>query len=155
MKKEGQLMIIALMLLVSAGKLKAQVTANAYATATIVTPLSITSNQSPGFETIATAIPAAYMNICAGKNTVTAADFTINAGIGDIYSITLPQTVTLVHSLGIERMKAALLTGNISQPETLNYGKQHIKVDAGLYPGKGQVSGKYSSTAFDVTVNFN
>jgi hypothetical protein len=167
MRKSCQLAVVAVMLLVSAGKLQAQATANANATVTIVTPLAISLNQSPGFERITmevagpaelvktTVVPAGYIKVMAVQNRVIAADLIIDGNIGDIYSITIPKTVGLIHSSGIERMNANLLTDNISQQEILNYGKQHLKIEADLHPPKGQLSGKYSSTAFDVTVNFN
>ncbi len=170
MKRGAKLIVISVILLVSNVKIKAQSSANAFASATIVTPLMVTSEGYQGFETIANktsfsdnfllknnvpGVNNAFINILSVKNTVTAADFTINGGIGDVYTITLPGSVLLVNTNGIEKMTANLVTENLPQQGALNLGKQRIKVDAGLYVDNGQLPGRYSSQAFDVTVNFN
>lgn len=140
MKRGFKLIFVSVILMVSVRKLKAQTMAHAFATATIVTPVTVSSNQSQGYE-----------NVDLSK--VTAADFTIGAGIEDLYTLTIPQTIDLVKVAGVERITAKLYTA--TKQEIIYYGKQHCKIDAGITVVNGQAPGRYASQAFDVTVNFN
>ena len=140
MKRGLKLIFVSILLLVSAGNVKAQSSANAFATATIVTPITVISSQSQ-----------VYKNVDLCK--VTVADFTISAGIEDLYALTIPSTIDLVKMSGIERITAKL---NTSTPhDIVYYGKQHCTIDGGLTVGNNQAQGRYTSHAFDVTVNFN
>ncbi len=167
MKTEAKLIIV-LILLVSAVGVKAQSTASAVATVTIITPVTVSSNQGEGFETVKSPtvydllfrngniyLAKPFIKIPAYNSTVTAADFTISAGSGDVYALTVPQKIVLLNVSGTAGMNANLLTGNGSSEAAVHYGKQHLTINAGLRIENGQAPGKYASQAFDVTVNFN
>jgi len=149
---------------------KAQTTATATATATIITPISISKNADMSFGNIAvqattggTVIlaPAGTRSSTGGvtlpstAGTVTAAAFTVTGSGSLTYAITLPSSVTLTHSGGVQTMAAASFTSNPSSTGTLSSGTQDIAVGATLTVAAGQLAGVYTSGNFNVTVNYN
>jgi hypothetical protein len=157
------------MIAFSAGSF-AQVTANATATATIVTPIAIANAGNMNFGNVAVSAvagtvildPAGTRTTTAGvtlpivPGTVAAAHFAVTGTPAYTYVITLPSTATTVTSGG----NTMTVTGFTSFPSgtgTLDAaGAQTINVGATLNVGAGQPSGTYvSGTPFDVTVNYN
>ena len=148
----------------------AQTTATATATATIITPISISKNADMSFGNIAvqaatggTVIlaPAGTRSSTSGVTlpstvgTVSAATFTVTGSGSLTYSITLPSSVTLTHSGGVQTMAAASFTSTPSATGTLSSGTQDIAVGATLTVAAGQLAGVYTSGNFNVTVNYN
>ena len=148
----------------------AQTTATATATATIITPISISKNADMSFGNIAVQaatggtvilVPAGTRSGTGGvtlpstAGTVSAATFTVTGSGSLTYSITLPSSVTLTHSGGIQTMAAASFTSNPSSTGTLSSGTQDIAVGATLTVAAGQLAGVYTSGNFNVTVNYN
>ena len=148
----------------------AQATATATATATIVTPISIAKNTDMSFGNIAvqtatggtvvlapagTRTSTSGVTLPATTGTVTAASFTVNGNGSYTYAITLPTTVTLTHSGGVQTMAASSFTSNPSGTGALSSGTQNIAVGATLTVAAAQLAGVYTSGNFNVTVNYN
>ena len=148
----------------------AQSTATATATATIVTPISIAKIADMSFGNIAvqpatggtvvlapagTRTSTSGVTLPAANGTVTAASFTVNGNGSYTYAITLPTTVTLTHSGGVQTMAASSFTSNPSATGTLSSGTQDISVGATLTVAAAQLAGVYTSGNFSVTVNYN
>ena len=148
----------------------AQATATANATATIVTPISITKNVDMNFGNVAvqtatggTAVltPAGTRTSTGGvtlpvtAGTVTAASFTVNGQGVYTYAITLPTTALTLTS-GSNTMTATAFTSTPSLTGILTAGAQTLNVGATLNVAAAQPSGLYiSGTPFNVTVNYN
>lgn len=163
-------MFVVVLLLVGSVAVKAQSTAQATATATIVTPISISKTADMNFGNIAVdaatggsveltptgaRIPAFGVSLPATTGTVSAAAFTVTGMSGYTYSITLPSSIVLQHSGAFEVMPADTFTSTPSGTGTLTGGTQNITVGATLYVAAGQLDGVYTSGNFDVTVNYN
>ena len=148
----------------------AQSTATATATATIITPISIAKNTDMSFGNIAvqtatggtvvlapagTRTSTSGVTLPATTGTVTAASFTVNGNGTSTYAITLPTTVTLTHSGGVQTMAASSFTSNPSGTGALSAGTQNIAVGATLTVAAAQLAGVYTSGNFNVTVNYN
>jgi hypothetical protein len=149
---------------------RAQSTATATATATVITPISISKNADMSFGNIAvqsgtggtvvlapagTRTSTSGVTLPTAAGTVTAAAFTVTGSGSSTYAITLPTTVTLTHSGGVQTMAAGSFTSNPSGTGTLSSGTQDIAVGATLTVGAGQLAGTYTSGNFNVTVNYN
>lgn len=146
----------------------AQATASADASATIVTPISISKNSDMNFGNIATngavgtvilspaggRTPSGGVTLPATAGTVTAASFTVEGSGSYAYSITLPVSIEITN--GTDDMTVDTFT---STPETageLTAGEQIITIGATLNLVASQTEGTYTSTTpFDVTVNYN
>lgn len=148
------------------------VTAQATASATIVTPLAITKtvdmnfgnlavNNTPGTVALSAALaptrtPGGGVTLMAG-GTVAAATFTVTGLIGSTYSIVLPADGTvLLTGAGTDMT----LTNFVSTPTVaaggdLTTGTETLYVGATLNVGASQAAGTYTSANFDVTVNYN
>ena len=148
----------------------AQSTATATATATIMSPESIPKNPAMRFSNGAvhtatgctvllapagTRTSTSGVTLPATAGTVTAASFTVNGNGTSTYAITLPTTVTLTHSGGVQTMAASSFTSNPSGTGTLSAGTQNIAVGATLTVAAAQLAGVYTSGNFNVTVNYN
>lgn len=148
----------------------AQETASATATATIVTPISITKDVDMNFGNVAVQsttggtvvlTPAGGRTRTAGvtlpttTGTVTAASFTVNGTGAYTYTITLPSSAHTISS-GANTMTVTAFTSTPSGAGgQLSGGTQQLKVGATLNVGAAQPSGVYvSDTPFDVTVNY-
>jgi hypothetical protein len=149
---------------------RAQTTATATATATIITPISISKNADMSFGNIAVQAgtggtvvlaPAGTRTSTSGvtlpstAGTVAAASFTVTGSGSLTYAITLPSSVTLTHSGGVQTMTAGSFTSTPSSTGTLSGGTQDIAVGATLTVVAGQLAGVYTSGNFNVTVNYN
>ena len=147
-----------------------QATATATASATIITPISITKNADMSFGNISvqsgtggtvvlatagTRTSTSGVTLPATAGSVSAASFTVNGSGSSTYTITLPSTVTLTRASGSETMTAGSFTSNPSGTGALSSGTQDIAVGATLTVAAGQVPGVYTSGNFNVTVNYN
>ncbi|WP_343305613.1 DUF4402 domain-containing protein [Chitinophaga niabensis] len=148
----------------------AQETASATATATIVTPISITKTADMNFGNVAVRSSTAGsviltpagartttggVTLPANNGTVAAAAFTIGGTGNYTYSITLPSTDLTITS-GANTMTVNAFTSNPSAVGTLSSGSQTLTVGATLNVSAAQPAGTYVSTVpFDVTVNYN
>ena len=137
-----------MILVISWGAVKAQSNAFAFASATIVTPVTINFSPQMENETVA-------YNYKFKKNSVTAAELLINGGIGDIYSITYPVRLQLESKDRNYKLSVELCNDEFAGTTSLKYGNQMIKIIAAIpVPEKIQL-GRLTSPAYDVTVNFN
>lgn len=147
-----------------------QSTATATASATVITPISISKNTDMSFGNLAvqtatggtvvlapagTRTSTSGVTLPAANGSVSAATFTVTGSGSSTYIITLPSTVTLTHSGGVEIMSAGSFTSNPSGTGTLSSGTQNIAVGATLTIAAGQLAGVYTSGNFNVTVNYN
>ena len=148
-----------------------QVNATATATATIITPISISNNIDLNFGNISvnatggTVIitPASNRSITGGVTlpnfnvgTVTAATFKVTGTPDYTYYITLPSTPTIVKS-STNQMTVDTFTSNPDLTgKILSNGEQLINVGATLTVLANQPAGIYVSEApFTITVNYN
>ncbi len=146
-------------------------TAQSTATATIITPITLTKNTDMNFGNIAVGatsgtvlLPALAVAVRvadggvtppATTGTVTAAKFTVTGSLVATFAITLPSTVTLTRTSGTETMTANSFTSTPSGTGALAAGTADIYVGATLTVAASQVAGTYVSTPFNVTVNYN
>jgi hypothetical protein len=150
---------------------QAQETANATATATIVTPIGITRVLHMNFGNVAvqsTTGGTVVLSPASGRTktggvtlpatagTVTAASFTVTGTGTYAYTVTLPSTDHTI-SDGTNNMIVNTFTSNPSGANgALTAGTQTLLVGATLNVGAAQPAGVYVSvTPFDVTVNYN
>lgn len=146
----------------------AQATATANASATIVTPISISKNTDMNFGNIATngtvgtvvLSPASARTFTGGvtlpaaTGTVTAASFTVEGSGSYTYAITLPSSVIITS--GSDQMTVNNFTSTPATTGTLSSGSQTITIGATLNLIASQAEGAYTSaTPFAVTVNYN
>ena len=143
------------------------VSANATATAVIVSPLTITQTANMSFgNIIADADGGTVVLVPAGTRTlngltspaitgtVTAASFTVAGAAGLAYTITLPTDHTI--SSGGNNMLIDTFTSNPSGTGTLVGGTETLTVGATLNVGANQAAGTYTNaTGFTVSVNYN
>jgi hypothetical protein len=165
MKNLNKLMALTIALVGFSAVTRAQSTASASATATVVTPIAITKNTDMNFGNLSVLAPAGTrvstsgVTLPATAGTVAAAAFTVTGSGTYTYAITLPSTaVTLTHSGGVGSgtMTATAFTSTPSGTGALVAGTQNITVGATLNVGAAQAAGVYQTlTAFDVTVNYN
>lgn len=148
------------------------VSATATASATIVTPLSITKtvdmnfgnlavNATPGtvvLPAVAAPIrtPSGGVSLITG-GTIAAAAFTVNGLIGSTYAITLPAdgVVSLAGPGAPMAVSAFVSTPTVAAGGSLASGSETLYVGATLNVGASQTAGAYTSGAFTVTVNYN
>ena len=165
-----KLFVLTLLIAGSTTTTFAQSTASAIATANIITPISIAKNTDMAFGNLAvqaatggtvvlapagTRSRTSGVTLPATTGTVSAASFTVTGNGSYTYSITLPTTVTLTHSGGVQTMDATSFTSTPSGTGTLSSGTQNISVGATLTVAAAQLAGVYTSGNFDVTVNYN
>ena len=160
--------LIALLLVVSSANVFAQATANA--SATIITPISISKNTDMNFGNIvASAAPGTVVLTPAGARSITggaflpatagtvaAASFTVTGANNFTYAITLPASV-VVSDGGTNTMTVNTFASTPSGTGTLSAaGSETLLVGATLNVNASQVAGAYTSaTPFTVTVNYN
>lgn len=148
----------------------AQSTANATATATILTSIGITKTVDLNFGNIAVQVssggtviltPAGVRSATGGvtlpanTGTVTAASFSVTGEGSYTYSITLPSSPYTI-SNGANEMTLTSFTSSPSGTGTLSGGSQTLTVGATLNVAANQAVGVYTAeTGFSVTVNYN
>ncbi len=165
-----KLILSAFVLMAIASNSIAQSTATATSTATIITPISISKTADMNFGNLAvqsgtggtvvlapagTRTSTSGVTLPAAAGTVTAAAFTVTGSGSSTYAITLPASVVLTHSGGVQSMTASSFTSNPSSTGTLSSGTQNFSVGATLTVAAGQLAGVYTSGNFNVTVNYN
>jgi hypothetical protein len=150
---------------------KAQVSATASGTATIITPIAIVKTLDMNFGSIASSVtagtvilpPTGARTITGGvtlpavTGTVTSAAFTVSGLASSTYAITLPATALTLTS-GVNTMSVGTFTSNplAGAGQLSSGGSQTVNVGATLTVGASQVAGTYvSGTPFTVTVNYN
>ncbi|RWW91747.1 DUF4402 domain-containing protein [Flavobacterium cerinum] len=168
MKKVIITLTFSLFGLLSTTSVFAQATASANASATIVTPISISKNTDMNFGNIATngtvgtvvLSPASGRTFTGGVSlpattgTVTAASFTVQGSGSYTYAITLPSSVIITS--GSDQMTVNSFTSTPATTGTLSSGTQTITIGATLNLIASQAQGSYTSaTPFAVTVNYN
>lgn len=171
MKRKNKFLLTTFMLAGIASSVHAQETASATATATIVTPISITKDVDMNFGNVAvqsTTGGTVILSPAGGRTktggvtlptttgTVSAASFTV-AGTGNYtYVITLPSTAHTITS-GANTMTVTAFTSTpTAAAGQLTAGEQTLNVGATLNVAAAQPSGVYvSTTPFNVTVNYN
>ncbi|GAA3930755.1 DUF4402 domain-containing protein [Chitinophaga oryziterrae] len=169
MKKLSTLAAGLIAMLCSTTNTFAQVTVTANATATIVTPISITKTADMNFGNVAVQSSTAGTVVLATDNsrtqtggvtlpattgTVSAAIFTVNGESAYTYTVTLPSSLTISNSS--INMTINAFSSTPSGTGTLSSGSQTLKVGATLNVAAAQAAGTYTSTTpFNVTVNYN
>jgi hypothetical protein len=148
----------------------AQVSATATASATIVTPITITNASNIKFGNVAVnsslgtvvLTPAGTRSTTGGvtlpviAGTVAAGSFTVTGQPNYTYSITLPGAANTISSGG-NNMTVDTWTSTPAGTGTLSAGgTQTLNVGATLHVAGSQAAGTYTSgTPFTVTVNYN
>jgi len=146
----------------------AQVSATANASATIVTPISISKNNDMNFGNVATdgtvgtviLAPASTRTSTGGitfpatAGTVTAASFAVAGSGSYTYSISLPTSVVIAS--GANSMTVNTFTSTPTLAGALSAGAQTLLIGATLNLTAAQAAGSYTSASpFTVTVNYN
>jgi hypothetical protein len=146
----------------------AQASATADASATIVTPISISKNSDMDFGNVATngavgtvvlapegtRTPSGGVTLPATAGSVAAASFTVSGSGSYTYAITLPSSVTIAS--GTDEMIVDTFTSTPLTTGALTAGEQIITIGATLNLVASQAEGAYTSaTPFTVTVNYN
>ena len=167
MKTMTKFFAISIMLLGLTAGAFAQVTATANATATIMTPITITKTVDLNFGNLAVNATAGTLVLATNNGrtvtggvtlmpggTIAAASFTVTGVPGAIYSISLPASIIITD--GTNNMT---VDGFISSPTptgTLTGGTSTLLVGATLNVLASQPAGIYTNTTdLDVTVNYN
>ena len=148
-----------------------QATANAPASANIISPITLSKTTDMNFGNIAvnasvgtvlltpasTRTPGGGVTLPAAKGTVTAAVFTVGGETTNTFAITLPSTdFTITRASGTETMIVNAFTSTPSGTGALSGGTATINVGATLNVGASQVPGSYTNAGgFAVTVNYN
>jgi hypothetical protein len=162
---------LSMVLTLSAAGVFAQASATANASATIVTPISISKTVDMNFGNVAVQTatggtvvmtPAGVRSATGGVTlpttvgTVAAAVFTVSGQGNYTYAITLPST-DLTITNGSSTMAVNTFTSNPSPTGTLSAGgTQTLSVGATLNVSAAQAAGLYTSASpFTVTVNYN
>jgi hypothetical protein len=146
----------------------AQASATANASATIVTPISISKNNDMNFGNVATNGSVGTVVLAAGgtrtitggvtlpatSGTVAAASFAVAGSGSYTYAITLPASVVIAS--GANQMTVDTFTSSPVSAGILSSGAQTLTVGATLNLAASQAAGSYTSaTPFTVTVNYN
>ena len=143
--------------------------ATATASATIITPISISKTADMNFGNIAvsastggtvilapagTRTTTGSVSLPATTGTVTAAAFTVTGQGSYTYAITLPTTATLTD--GTHNMTVSSFTSTPSSTGTLSAGTQNLTVGGTLTVSAAQAVNVYTtSSPFTVTVAYN
>jgi len=173
MKNITKVIIASVALLGSASGAFAQATANASASATIITPITISKTIDMNFGNVAvsastggnvvlstssgrTTSGAGGVTLPSTTGTVSAAQFTASGQASFTYAITLASSATLSDGSG-HTMTVGSFVSNPSATGTLSSsGSQTLSVGATLAVTAAQTPGTYTnSTGVQVTVNYN
>jgi hypothetical protein len=176
MKNFTKLAALAVVMMGFSIGVNAQESATASATATIITPISITKTVDMNFGNLAvqsttggTVILAPVAGITgrtktggvtlpATPGTVSAAAFTINGQADYTYAITLPTTdVILTSGTPADDMIINAFTSTPDATGTLTLGTETLYVGGTLTLAAAQTAGTYTTALlpFTVTVNYN
>lgn len=178
MRQISKILAIAIVMLAFSAATFAQTnTAQATASATIVTPITIVKTADMNFGNVmptatagtvilAPAGTATYANTSYSATptataTITAATYTVTGTPAATYSVTLPSSAVTLNGSPTGTMTVSNFT---STPDATvagsglldaTLGTQTLRVGATLNVGANQAAGSYVSAAFDVTVNYN
>lgn len=149
-----------------------QATATADASATIVSPISITKNADMNFGNISVgavggtvtllpnaagqrnASPGSSISFPAVTGTVSAAEFQVTGQANYTYDITLPAPLQIVN--GLDFMDVQSFTSSVPTGTLDGTGNETIYVGADLVVAANQAPGTYTTaTPFFVAVNYN
>ena len=148
----------------------AQGTANATASATIMTPIQIVKNSDIDFGNFATnggagtvvlgadntgaRMSSSNISLPNATGAAKAAGFTVTGEGNAAYSITLPSSGILIYN-GVANMVVDAFTCSASK--VLAGGKEIIYLGATVHAGAAQAHGTYSSlgSGIEVSVNYN
>jgi hypothetical protein len=155
----------------SVGSFGQAVSPAAKASASIITPISISKSIDMSFGNIAAGTGGTVVLLPAGTRTatgnvkltniagtVTAAKFVVTGNGASTYTISLPTSIELTRKTGTEKMtvNAFSSTPTVTLGGTLTAGTQDLLVGATLIVTSGQVVGDYENTTdLTVTVNYN
>ncbi len=170
MKKATKFLALVIVMVSFAVSSYGQVSATATASATIITPITITKTTDMNFGNVAVNNTAGTVvmatdnsrtvtggcTLPATAGTVAAAAFGISGVASATYSITLPSSATTITS-GANTMTVDTWTSNPTPTGTLDgTGASTLLVGATLHVAGSQAAGTYTSaTPFTVTVNYN
>ena len=170
MKKLSVLFSLVAILTIASFTAKAQVSATATSSATIITPIAISKSIDLNFGNVAVSpslagtvqlSPASTRTAGGGvtlpvvTGTVSAAKFTVTGAAGSTFSISLPAAPITLTS-GANTMTVGSFTSNPTPTGTLTAGTQDVYVGATLNVAAGQAAGVYTNaTGLVVTVNYN
>jgi hypothetical protein len=145
--------------------------ATATASATIITPLTISRVDHMNFGNVAvsatqggtlqlapngTRTPTGGVSVStANSGSPTAASFNLAGNTNYSYSITLPGNSDVTVINGANSMTVTNFTSTPSGTGQLTAGSGSIQVGATLNVGAGQATGTYTSSNFTVTVAYN
>ncbi|MCW3121550.1 MAG: hypothetical protein JWQ38_1042, partial [Flavipsychrobacter sp.] len=148
-------------------------TATASATATIITPISISKTVDMNFGNIAVSASTSGTVVLATGSTrttggsggvtlpsttgtVTAAEFAVAGQASYTYAITLPSTATLTDGSSHTMTVGSFVSSPATTGTLSSLGAQTLKLGATLSVSAAQAAGVYTnSTAVPVTVNYN
>lgn len=169
MKKMKKFFTIAIVLFAFSATTFAQVSATATASATIITPLTITWASDMNFGNLYVSpttggtvvlTPAGARSVTSGVSlpvvpgTVTSASFTVSGLADATYSITLPAGVATLAGPGLP-MTVDTWTSSPTPTGTLTGGTETLTVGGTLHVAAAQAIGSYISGNFTITVNYN
>jgi len=173
MKNINKVVLAAAVLIGFSSNSFAQATATAAASATIITPISITKTVDLNFGNIAVSATTAGtvildptgsrstgggggVTLPATTGSPTAASFDVAGAASFTYAITLPSSSVNITS-GLNTMAVSTFTSSPSATGLLSSGgTQTLTVGATIAVAAGQAPGTYTnSTALPVTVNYN
>jgi len=148
---------------------KAQVSASANASVTLITPIAITKTVDMNFGNVAVGTspgtvvlaPAGTRTATGGvtlpvtTGTVTAASFTVTGAANYTFSISLPASSITLKS-GANSLTVSTFLSTPTPTGTLTGGTATLNVGATLNVPANQAAGVYTTdTPFTVTVNYN
>jgi hypothetical protein len=144
--KLNKMLLAALMIIGFAFSSKAQSTAFASTSATIMNPVGLSKTDDIRFDNINSLSTAATV-----KSQLSEATFTVTGEKSYVFDITVSETVVLTSNVNEATMKAETFISaeNVSSQDT------KIKVGASLNVNAAQHAGFYSSNNLQVTVNYN
>jgi len=170
MKKLSILLSLVAIFSIASFTAKAQVSATATSSATIITPIAITKTSDLNFGNVAVSptiagtvvmTPAGVRSAGGGVTlpaiigTVSAPSFTVTGVAGSTFSISLPPASITLTS-GVNLMTVGSFTSTPISTGTLTAGTQIVQVGATLNVGAAQAAGLYTNAAgLAVTVNYN
>ncbi|MEM8520455.1 DUF4402 domain-containing protein [Flavobacterium sp. PL12] len=171
MKKITLLAILIIAALSSNANAQTVVSPVATATATIITPLTISKLVDMNFGDISTngtngTVILSNANVrsatggasfsAATPGTITSAKFVVTGNTGYAYSISIPTAITLTHTNTTSVMQVTNIGNSVGATGTLTGGTQDISVGGTLNLVGAQLEGVYTNTTdLKVTVNYN
>ena len=155
MKKEYNLCLFSIILMLFGTQVVAQSSAGCYASAAIVSPVGLSSATFNGFTDVTAKLVNTKIERSTGTYEISVADFSIDAVAEDVYSITVPQEMALRNKNGSSCITAFVNSGSLVAGQLLPNGQKRFNLNSELILNDGHSGGKHSSLPFEVTVNFN